>query len=47
MTQRLQTPTSDEIGRTFDGQVRAVLPLYDSDIRGVPMLDKAAGALFR
>ena len=35
-----------EIGETFDGQVRAVLPLFDSDIRGVPMLAKAADALF-
>jgi arsenite/tail-anchored protein-transporting ATPase len=35
-----------EIGETFDGQVRAVLPLFDSDIRGVPMLRKAGEALF-
>jgi arsenite-transporting ATPase len=37
----------DEVRRTFDGQVRAVLPLYDSDIRGVAMLEKTAKALFR
>jgi arsenite-transporting ATPase len=43
----MQNAYLNEIGRTFDGQVRAVLPLYDSDIRGVPMLDKAAGGLFR
>jgi arsenite/tail-anchored protein-transporting ATPase len=35
-----------EIRDAFDGQVRAVLPLYDSDIRGVPMLQKAGDALF-
>jgi arsenite-transporting ATPase len=35
-----------EIGETFDGQVRAVLPLFDSDIRGVPMLAKAGERLF-
>ncbi len=35
-----------EIRQLFDGQVRAVLPLYDSDIRGVPMLEKAGRALF-
>lgn len=35
-----------EIRDAFDGQVRAVLPLYDSDIRGVPMLRKAGDALF-
>jgi arsenite-transporting ATPase len=35
-----------EIRDTFDGQVRAVVPLFDSDIRGVPMLTKAAQRLF-
>ncbi|HLY35230.1 MAG TPA: TRC40/GET3/ArsA family transport-energizing ATPase [Candidatus Limnocylindria bacterium] len=35
-----------EIRDTFDGQVRAVLPLYDSDIRGVAGLERAAGRLF-
>jgi arsenite/tail-anchored protein-transporting ATPase len=35
-----------EIGETFDGQVRAVLPLFDSDVRGVPMLDRAGERLF-
>jgi arsenite-transporting ATPase len=42
----MQSGYLDEIGRTFDGQVRAVLPLFDSDVRGVAMLDEAAGALF-
>jgi arsenite-transporting ATPase len=36
----------EEIRQTFDGQVRAVVPLFDSDVRGVPMLTKAADALF-
>jgi arsenite-transporting ATPase len=35
-----------EIERQFDGQVRAVLPLFDSDIRGVAALDRAAARLF-
>jgi arsenite-transporting ATPase len=35
-----------EIRDTFDGSVRAVVPLFDSDIRGVPMLTKAADRLF-
>jgi arsenite/tail-anchored protein-transporting ATPase len=35
-----------EIGETFDGQVRAVLPLFDSDVRGVQMLDRAGERLF-
>ena len=36
----------DEIGRRFPGQVRAVVPLYDSDIRGIKSLDRATGAVF-
>ncbi len=31
----------------FDGQVRAVLPLFDQEVRGVPMLRQAAELLFR
>jgi arsenite-transporting ATPase len=42
----MQSGYLDEIGRTFDGQVRAVLPLYDSDLRGVAALEKAGRALF-
>jgi len=42
----MQEAYLEEIGRTFDGQVRAVVPLFDSDIRGVPMLEKAAKSLF-
>ena len=30
----------------FDGSVRAVVPLFDQEIRGVPMLRRAAQALF-
>jgi arsenite-transporting ATPase len=35
-----------EIRDAFDGQVRAVLPLYDSDLRGVANLERAAERLF-
>ena len=42
----MQAGYLDEIGRVFDGQVRAVLPLYDSDVRGVAQLRRAAGNLF-
>jgi arsenite/tail-anchored protein-transporting ATPase len=35
-----------EIRDAFDGQVRAVLPLYDSDLRGVANLERAAARLF-
>jgi arsenite-transporting ATPase len=42
----MQAGYLEEIKKTFDGQVRAVLPLYDSDIRGVRMLERAATGLF-
>jgi arsenite-transporting ATPase len=35
-----------EIGETFDGDVRAVVPLLDSDIRGVAALQVAGRRLF-
>jgi arsenite-transporting ATPase len=35
-----------EIRDAFEGQVRAVLPLYDSDLRGVASLERAAERLF-
>jgi len=35
-----------EIRETFDGRVRAVVPLLDSDIRGVPMLERAGAFVF-
>jgi arsenite-transporting ATPase len=35
-----------EIHERFDGQVRAVVPLFDSDVRGVAMLGRAGEALF-
>jgi arsenite-transporting ATPase len=42
----MQAGYMDEIRRVFDGEVRAVVPLFDSDIRGVPSLEKAARSLF-
>jgi arsenite/tail-anchored protein-transporting ATPase len=35
-----------DIGEEFEGQVRAVLPLYDSEIRGIEPLKSAAETLF-
>jgi arsenite-transporting ATPase len=35
-----------EIQERFEGLVRAVVPLYDTEIQGVPTLERAAGALF-
>lgn len=34
------------IRERFDGQVRAVLPLYETEVRGVDMLRRLAGAAF-
>jgi arsenite/tail-anchored protein-transporting ATPase len=42
----MQEGYMQEIGKEFDGMVRAVLPLYDSELRGVPSLKRAADALF-
>jgi arsenite-transporting ATPase len=42
----MQTGYLGQIREQFPGEVRAVLPLYDSDIRGVPMLDRAGAAIF-
>jgi arsenite-transporting ATPase len=35
-----------KIGTEFEGQVRALIPLYDDEIRGVPSLRRAADAMF-
>jgi arsenite-transporting ATPase len=35
-----------EIGETFDGLVRAVVPLYETEVRGVSMLERVGEALF-
>jgi hypothetical protein len=35
-----------EIRQDFSGQVRTVVPLFDSDIRGVEMLGRAGERLF-
>jgi arsenite-transporting ATPase len=42
----MQAGYLDQIREVFDGEVRAVVPLFDSDIRGVPALERAAGSLF-
>jgi hypothetical protein len=34
------------VGGRFAGQVRAVLPLYDDEVRGISSLDRAAADLF-
>lgn len=43
----MQAEYMDEIEHTFGGMVRAVLPLYEMEVRGVTMLKHVAGELFR
>jgi arsenite-transporting ATPase len=43
---RMQDDHLQTIREKFDGSVRAVVPLFDQEVRGVPMLGQAAGALF-
>ena len=43
----MQAGYLEEIGQRFPGQVRAVVPLFDSDIRGVPSIARASSAVFR
>jgi arsenite-transporting ATPase len=43
---RMQDEHMETIRARFDGSVRAVVPLFDSEVRGVPMLRRTADALF-
>jgi arsenite-transporting ATPase len=42
----MQSGYLDEIGERFPGQVRAVVPLFDSDIRGIQSIVRASEAVF-
>jgi arsenite/tail-anchored protein-transporting ATPase len=42
----MQAGYLDEIDTRFPGLVRAIVPLYDSDIRGIATLERAGDALF-
>jgi arsenite-transporting ATPase len=44
---QMQDEHMKTVWEKFDGQVRAILPLFDQEVRGVPMLRQAAEALFR
>jgi arsenite-transporting ATPase len=44
---QMQDEHMKTVWEKFDGQVRAILPLFDQEVRGVPMLRQAAQALFR
>lgn len=43
---RMQQEHMQTIREKFDGSVRAVVPLFDQEVRGVPMLRRAASVLF-
>jgi arsenite-transporting ATPase len=42
----MQDRYMEEIWQKFDGMVRAIVPLYEGEIRGEPMLKRAAEQLF-
>jgi len=42
----MQDEHMDTIWEKFDGQVRAIVPLFETEVRGVPMLQRTADALF-
>ncbi len=42
----MQERYMDEIWHKFDGQVRAILPLYDSEVRGLEKMKRMTNKLF-
>jgi arsenite-transporting ATPase len=42
----MQERYMEDIWEKFDGMVRSTLPLYETEVRGVAMLDRLAGNLF-
>ncbi len=42
----MQAEHMETVWKEFDGQVRAILPLYETEIRGAAMLKRMADALF-
>jgi arsenite-transporting ATPase len=42
----MQSAYMDEIWASFEGQVRAIIPLFETEIRGVDMLSRTAEYLF-
>jgi arsenite-transporting ATPase len=43
---KMQASYMDEIWETFDGGVRAIVPLFENEVRGVEMLGRTADYLF-
>jgi arsenite-transporting ATPase len=42
----MQDRYMEDIWEKFDGMVRSIVPLYETEVRGVPMLQRLAGNLF-
>jgi arsenite-transporting ATPase len=42
----MQSQYMDQIWKTFDGEVRAIIPLFETEVRGVDMLRRTADCLF-
>ena len=42
----MQAEHMDTVWEKFDGEVRAIVPLLETEIRGVPMLDRTVDTLF-
>jgi arsenite-transporting ATPase len=42
----MQSQYMDQIWKTFDGGVRALIPLFETEVRGVNMLRRTADRLF-
>ena len=42
----MQAVYMDEIRETFNGDVRAIVPLFETEVRGVKMLQRTAASLF-
>ena len=42
----MQAQYMDEIWQTFDGGVRAIVPLFETEVRGIEMLDRTARYAF-
>jgi anion-transporting ArsA/GET3 family ATPase len=42
----MQAEHLETIWRLFDGQVRALVPLFETEVRGIATLNRLAEALF-
>jgi arsenite-transporting ATPase len=42
----MQAEYMDEIEKTFDGSVRAIVPLFETEVRGLEMLQRTANYMF-